>query len=388
MNITLLFPRSRHHAVEDSYGSMQTRLLIGRQTGAAPLLLYDAGAAASEILRNVETETALLVTDPSIVASPGLVDRLVDALDSHPEADAALPAIAGAGAEAQSHETEAFLTLRQFETIAERASAGPDPQTTRWGRQNPGLALARVESIRSSEGLLHDVLQGFTVIVERRALAYRYAPQRGFAREDLVARIPTTARSVIDLGCGEGALGAAIKERQECRVVGIELDRDAAAIAATRLDEVHNDDARRVIPSLSDTFEWIVGGDVVEHVDDPWSLLRELRRIADPESRLLLSIPNVACWPIVADLLVGRFDYTYAGNLCAGHLRFFTRRAIEDLLAMTGWEIESIAPHSELRTAEFDDLLQRLSRGGLPHSPDDLAALGYHVVARAKAAKS
>lgn len=384
MNITLLFPRSRHHAVEDSYGSMQTRLLIGRQTGAAPLLLYDAGVAASEILRNVGTERALLVTDPWIVASPGLVGRLVEALESHPEADAAVPAIAGWGADAQAHDSEPFLTLRQFETIAEHAGPDRESQPTRWDRRSPGLALARVASIRSSERPLHNVLEGMTVVIERRALAYRYAPQRGFAREDLVARIPSTARSLIDLGCGEGALGAAIKERQECRIVGIELDRDAAAVAATRLDEVHNDDARRVIPSLSDTFEWIVAGDVVEHVDDPWSLLRDLHRIADPESRILLSIPNVACWPIVSDLLAGRFDYTYAGNLSAGHLRFFTRRTIEDLLAMTGWDAESITAHSELRTPEFDDLVQRLARGGIPHSPDDLAALGYQVVARPK----
>ena len=47
-----------------------------------------------------------------------------------------------------------------------------------------------------------------------------------------------------------------------------------------------------------------------------------------------------------ADLLHGRFDYVYMGLTCVGHLRFFTRRSIEDMLAIAGWTVVSIEPQS------------------------------------------
>ena len=93
---------------------------------------------------------------------------------------------------------------------------------------------------------------------------------------------------------------------------------------------------------LDEHFDWIVGGDIVEHLDEPWSFLAELRRVAAPGGHLLLSIPNLANASVVADLLHGRFDYVYMGLTCVGHLRFFTRQSIEDMLTIAGWTVVAI----------------------------------------------
>ena len=53
----------------------------------------------------------------------------------------------------------------------------------------------------------------------------------GHARPELLALIPTTARTVLDIGCGAGRLGEAIKARQPAEVVGVELNETAAAAA-------------------------------------------------------------------------------------------------------------------------------------------------------------
>ena len=72
--------------------------------------------------------------------------------------------------------------------------------------------------------------------------------------------------------------------------------------------------------------------------------LAELRGLANPGGRLLLSIPNLANASVVRDLLLGRFDYAYMGLTCVGHLRFFTRGSLAGLLRATGFEPASIEP--------------------------------------------
>ena len=57
------------------------------------------------------------------------------------------------------------------------------------------------------------------------------------ARPELLALIPSSARTVLDIGCGAGRLGEAVKARQRATVVGVEIDK-AAQLAESRLDRV------------------------------------------------------------------------------------------------------------------------------------------------------
>ena len=205
---------------------------------------------------------------------------------------------------------------------------------------------------------------------------------RGQARQDLLDRIAADAKSILEFGCGEAPLGAALKQRQKCRVVGIEIDRHAAAIAKKRIDDVYCGDAREIIALLHEQFDWIIGGDIIEHLDDPWTFLSDLRRITKPGGRLLLSIPNLSHAALVADLLAGRFDYVYMGMACVGHLRFFTRHSIAEMLSIAGWSVEKIEPQAEVPSIGAESLLRALDESRLPFSRDDLLAPGYYVTAR------
>jgi SAM-dependent methyltransferase len=211
---------------------------------------------------------------------------------------------------------------------------------------------------------------------------HRWTSLRGQAREDLLTRIPNDAKSVLEFGCGEAPLGAALKARQKCRVVGIEIDPRAAAIARKRIDDVYCGDAREIIALMREQFDWIIGGDIVEHLDEPWSFLSELRRVSAPGGHLLLSIPNIAHAALVNDLLQGRFDYVYMGLTCVGHLRFFTRKTIEDMLSIAGWTIIDVAPQQTVITRGREELLAMLAASRFPYSKEDLQPSGYYVVAR------
>jgi GT2 family glycosyltransferase/tetratricopeptide (TPR) repeat protein/2-polyprenyl-3-methyl-5-hydroxy-6-metoxy-1,4-benzoquinol methylase len=166
-----------------------------------------------------------------------------------------------------------------------------------------------------------------------------------FDRPELVAMVPGDARDVVDVGCGAGRLGAAIKARQECRVVGIEHNPAAAAAARSRLDLVVEGDAESLdwqFPAHS--FDAVVCGDVLEHLRDPLAFLRRVRTWLRPSGSLVASLPNVRHHSVVRGLLGGDWTYEPAGLLDHTHLRFFTRREVEKLLFRAGFEVPRPAP--------------------------------------------
>lgn len=164
-------------------------------------------------------------------------------------------------------------------------------------------------------------------------------------RPELVARIPETAARVLDVGCGAGRFGAALKARRPTHVVGIERDPRAAAAAATRLDEVVVGDAEgpdvRFAPG---TFDAVVCGDVLEHLRDPREFLRRVRGWLAPDGVLVASVPNVRHVSVLQALVTGNWTYEPAGLLDAGHLRFFTRRELEKLLFRAGFSPTAVEP--------------------------------------------
>ena len=166
-----------------------------------------------------------------------------------------------------------------------------------------------------------------------------------FDRPELVALVPTTARDVVDVGCGAGRLGAAIKARQECRVVGIEHNPIAASVARTRLDLVVEGDAEALDwPFPEQSFDAVVCGDVLEHLRDPLAFLRRVRTWLRPDGVLVTSLPNVRHHSVIRGLLSGDWTYEPAGLLDHTHLRFFTRREVEKLLFRAGFEVPRPIP--------------------------------------------
>ena len=378
-NITFLHARLDDRSLEARYGHEQARRLIRQQHEFAAEKEIVTGEVG--IVRETETDLVLVLTDPLAVSSPNLVGSLIAIMNADRDLAAAVPTTNLTDDDRAFREPpEGLLTLGQMER------AFPTPTTrfhrVSWKDADPGLFLARTDRLDAEAETIHRTLSGATIAVAEDAYIYRYAPQQSMPRLDLLELIPTDVGSVLEIGCGEGILGGRIRDRQDARVVGIEIDSRAASIARDRLDRVWASDASEALIEIDERFEWVVGGDVLEHLADPWEFLRQLKRVVTPDGKLLLSIPNVAVWPVIAELLRGRFDYAYAGHLSAGHLRFFTRRTIEETIEMGGWELEWIRPMPEFAPAAADEIFEKLERGGLSFSREDLVTPGWYVLAR------
>jgi 2-polyprenyl-3-methyl-5-hydroxy-6-metoxy-1,4-benzoquinol methylase len=383
MSPAVLFPRFDHPAIEERYASWQSRMLL-RAGGGDEFALYDTEEPASLAAGALESDHVLVVTDPLLLPPAKLVMRLRELLVHTSGVVAALPVSNEAENAAQRRAAIApYLTLRELQQItAEMQSIGGDAEVVKWDASDPAAYLCRTTWLESIEEPPGQALVGQEVVISPADYIHRWSSLRGQTRTDLLSKIPIDAKSILEFGCGEAPLGAALKQRQKCRVVGIEIDPKAAAVARKRIDDVYCGDAREIVALIREKFDWIIGGDIVEHLDEPWSFLCDLRKVCAPGGHLLLSIPNVANAAVVSDLIRGRFDYVYMGLTCVGHLRFFTKRTIEEMLSIAGWTVVEVAPQETAVTRGREELLAALAAARMPHSKEDLIPAGYYVVAR------
>lgn len=162
--------------------------------------------------------------------------------------------------------------------------------------------------------------------------------------QDLMRLIPPDAAVVAEVGCGAGALGREyLRLNPRCRYVGLEISPEAAAIAATRLSAVQVGNAETLDLAESDV-DCLVYGDVLEHLTDPWAVLRRHAASLKEGGQVVACIPNIGHWSVIADLMQGRWRYRTEGLLDHTHLRFFTQEGMQELFAQAGLNVFEIRP--------------------------------------------
>ena len=155
----------------------------------------------------------------------------------------------------------------------------------------------------------------------------------------MIAALVPRGASVLDVGCGTGALSVLLRDVCAARVYGIEPDVSRAARAAERGIAVH---AGVLTPSLRSAigqFDVAVYADVLEHLVDPLSELKQVASFVKPNGLVIISVPNVAHWSVRLDLLRGNFRYARFGIMDATHLRWFTEATIRQLVDQAGIDV-------------------------------------------------
>ena len=184
---------------------------------------------------------------------------------------------------------------------------------------------------------------------------------------DLIDVLPLTAKRVIDIGCGVGVIAKEFHIRATPEYyLGVEIVAENAEIAKQHCSEC-------IVGNIEefDTETWNqlakydlwVFGDVLEHLYDPWSVLKKVRSILPADGQIACCIPNAQHWSMQARLSIGDWRYADAGLLDRTHIRFFTRQTIIELLQGAGFEITEIVPRyvQQPNADKFLDIIENLA---------------------------
>jgi len=147
---------------------------------------------------------------------------------------------------------------------------------------------------------------------------------------------------VLDVGCATGQLGSKLRTRKGCFVVGIEMNEEFAAKARVNIDRVIVGDIENkdTISRIGSSFDVIILADILEHLLEPRTVLKEVKTLFNPKGFVVVSLPNIAYWEIRKQLLFGKFQYKDTGILDRTHLRFFTINSAIELFEESGYTIE------------------------------------------------
>lgn len=167
-------------------------------------------------------------------------------------------------------------------------------------------------------------------------------------RKELAEMVEGKDNKILEIGCGAGETGDYLKKSGKAsEVIGIELLESAGNEAARKLDRVIIGNAETLTLDFpKEYFDCVILGDVLEHMVNPWCVLKKLNLYLKANGCVIASIPNVKyIWVFIGLLLRDDWRYEEEGVLDITHLRFFTKKTMKKLFFEAELEIIEIKPN-------------------------------------------
>ncbi len=163
-------------------------------------------------------------------------------------------------------------------------------------------------------------------------------------RKEMFKYIPVDVKVCLEFGCGCGKFSELIKNAYNTECWGVEIEAQSAKKADHKLHRVINVDAFQSLDEIPESyFDCIIFNDVLEHIVDPYSLLKFIKSKLKKQGVVVASIPNVRFWNNLRALAIhGQWDYKEAGILDKTHLRFFTYKSIIKMFNKLDYDIITI----------------------------------------------
>lgn len=152
-------------------------------------------------------------------------------------------------------------------------------------------------------------------------------------------------RSICDIGCGNGAMLKKINSLGNFRLYGIEVDREGSRIASNQCPEARilNISTEDDPPAELANIDLAISTEVIEHLFRPASLLEFAHKILAPSGRIIISTPYHGYIKNLTISLANGWDKHFSVSWTGGHIKFFSRTTLEDMLSQNGFTPESFA---------------------------------------------
>ena len=162
------------------------------------------------------------------------------------------------------------------------------------------------------------------------------------ARTELVGAMDIKpGMNILDVGCANGATLKYIKDNyNDTNLYGIEPDRKLA-IESKPYGYIYNSSVEDYLKKCKrhnqENFDIIIMADVIEHLLDPWTVVRDMGKLLKTGGYIIASIPNVLNCTVIINLFkYGTFGYHSCDIVNKEHIRFFSSIDMIELFRIAG----------------------------------------------------
>lgn len=169
-----------------------------------------------------------------------------------------------------------------------------------------------------------------------------------------------SGKVILEIGSSTGYMTRAFLDN-DCIVDVVETDIEAVSKIPKKARKIFHKsiENNEIYDQLGD-YEFIILADVLEHLVDPEQVLKRLLKAASFNTKLLISLPNIACWAMRKLLFFkGDFQYQDSGLLDKTHLHFYTVYTLPKMLSACGWQIDKMI--GTITRLPFEGLIGRIS---------------------------
>jgi hypothetical protein len=165
------------------------------------------------------------------------------------------------------------------------------------------------------------------------------------SNERLAESVPGAARTVLQVGEGDGWIAELLKQRRPAPVVyGADSPGAIGGPSSAALDgSFELDLEREQLPLEAGSVDCIVYADVLPRVVDPLAMVRRHRALLSPSGTISCAVPNLQHHSVVTGLLRGVFPYREGTLLDPSYLRLFTAAGVMQLLLDAGYAPDTVA---------------------------------------------
>jgi methionine biosynthesis protein MetW len=159
---------------------------------------------------------------------------------------------------------------------------------------------------------------------------------------------------ILDVGGGDGLLLRMLAERGRTRAALVDVSPVAVASVRAEGFDAEVGDVVRGLPHADGSFGTVTALDVLEHLYDPLSALREMARVG---RELVLVVPNFHHWRARAQMLVGRTPYQSRPE--RGHVHWFNPASFHALVRDAGLVVNAELVQATARLGPFGTRLAK-----------------------------
>jgi 2-polyprenyl-3-methyl-5-hydroxy-6-metoxy-1,4-benzoquinol methylase len=183
-----------------------------------------------------------------------------------------------------------------------------------------------------------------------------------------IVRFVAQGSKVLDIGAGSGSITRQLVRVKKCDVVALENNPSAVKKLQTFCKSVYALDLnseswtgevaeRQKAQSRHAGFDYVIAGDVLEHLYDPWTVLKGMASLLNETGRVIISVPHSGHSTVVAAFYNSNIALQESGILDKTHIRFFGLSNIDALHANAGLSITRV--HKVIRKPEVTEFAEQ-----------------------------